>query len=302
MTTKALLKTTASAVALAAGCGIAGTALANDDVLANIDAGNIVKPGIDYALTNLSPFNQITPANVGQLTMQWTLNTGLFDEFQAPPLVVGDVMYIVAPVATVEGDNSASNWVIALDLNTQGTILWEFRPDVDREAALQACCGDQTRGMEYAEGKLFYHTLDGQVFALDAETGEPLWRSIAADVTIREHSAGNGVVIGDLYIVGQCGRRIWASAARFSAYDIEDGQTQWVMYSMGPNNEVGIGPRYAPPYEFMASDAPGSRHLVRRFMASRRWYLLGLLQRRCRHQHVLLRHRQLWTVEPGLSA
>ena len=38
-----------------------------------------------------------------------------------------------------------------------------------------ACCGAQTRGMNYAEGKIFYQTLDGQVFALDAETGEHYW-------------------------------------------------------------------------------------------------------------------------------
>jgi PQQ-dependent dehydrogenase (methanol/ethanol family) len=256
MTSRTLLKTTASAVAVAAGCGVASTALANQSVLDHIAAGDVVQPGITYDQNNRTPFTQITPANVGQLTMQWTLNTGLFDEFQAPPLVVGDVMYIVAPVSTVEGDNSASNWVIALDLNTQGTILWEFRPDVDREAGLQACCGDQTRGMQYADGKIFYHTIDGQVFALDAETGEPLWRSIGGDVTIREHTPGNGVVIGNLYIIGNAGGE-YGVRGKVSAFDIEDGQTQWVMYNMGPNNEVGIGPRYAPPYDYMASPAPG---------------------------------------------
>ncbi len=255
MRNRRFLKTTASMVAVAAGCGLATNALANDDVMANIAAGNVVMPGIDYNQWNQTTFDQITRENVGQLSMAWALNTGLFDEFQAPPLVVGNTMYIVAPVATVQGDNSASNWVIAMDLTTDGTILWEFRPDVDTEAALQACCGDQTRGMYYAEGKLFYHTLDGQVFALDAETGEALWRSIGGDVTIREHNPGNGVVIGDLYIIGNAGGE-YGVRGKVSAFNIDTGQTQWVMYNMGPNNEVGIGPRFDPVYAYMQMEDP----------------------------------------------
>jgi PQQ-dependent dehydrogenase (methanol/ethanol family) len=255
MLKKGILKTAASAVAVAAGCGFATSASANDDVLANIEAGNVVMPGIDYNQWNMTSFEQITPENVGELQMTWTLNTGLMDEFQAPPVVVGDVMYIVAPVATVQGDNSASNWVIALDLTTEGTVLWEFRPDVDREASLQACCGDQTRGIQYAEGKLFYQTLDGQVFALDAETGEALWRSIGADITIREHTPGNGVIVDDLYIIGNAGGE-YGVRGKVSAFDINTGQTQWVMYSMGPNNEVGIGPRFDPVYAYMQMENP----------------------------------------------
>jgi PQQ-dependent dehydrogenase (methanol/ethanol family) len=239
---------------MAAGCGVAGTAFANQDVLDQMAAGNVVTPGINYELWNLSNFDQITPANVGQLTVQWTLSMGLQDEFQAPPVVVGDTMYIVAPVNAADGANQ-NVFVIAIDLNRDGYIMWEFRPDMDREGALTACCGDQTRALHYAEGKIFFHTLDGQVFALDAETGEPLWRSVGADVTIREHAPGNGVVIGDLYIIGNEGGESGVRG-KVSAFDINDGQTQWVMYNMGPNNEVGIGPRFDPVYAYMQIDNP----------------------------------------------
>ena len=255
MRIQTVLKTTASSFALAAGCGLATTAVANDDVLAHIAAGDVVTPGIDYALTNLSPLTQITPDNVGQLTMQWTLTMGMLEEFQAPPVVVGDTMYIVSPVNGSDGLNQAP-FVMAIDLTRDGYILWEFRPDMDREGALTACCGDQTRGLHYAEGKLFFHTLDGQAFALDAQSGEPLWRAVGADVTIREHAAGNGIVVGNLYIIGNEGGESGVRG-KVSAFDIEDGQTQWVMYNMGPSNEVGIGPRYNPQYAYMQSDNPG---------------------------------------------
>ena len=252
MTNRAFLKTTASAIAVAAGCGVATTALANDDVLAMQD-NNVVQPSITYNGWNYSPFDQINTGNVGDLALAWTMQIGVLDVFEASPLVVGDAMYIVTPVNQSEGTGQSPNTVLAVDLNTQ-SIIWEFRPDVDREAALRACCDDQTRGLQYAEGKIFFHTLDGQVFALDAETGEALWRSVGADVTISEHAAGNGIVINDLYIIGNAGGE-FGVRGKVSAFDINDGQTQWVMYSMGPDNEVGIGPRFNT---FYADDQQGS--------------------------------------------
>ena len=190
--------------------------------------------------------DQINTGNVADLTVAWTLQLGVLDQWEASPLVVGDMMYVVSPVNQSEGTGQSPNVVIGIDLNTQ-SIVWEFRPDVDREAGLQACCGAQTRGLNYAEGKVFYNTADGQVFALDAGTGEALWRSIGADITIREHTMGNAIVIGDLFIIGNEGGE-WGVRGKVSAFDIDDGQTQWVMYNMGPNNEVGIGPRFQPFY------------------------------------------------------
>ena len=209
----------------------------------------VVTPGITYNLWNLSSFDQITLANVAQLTVQWTLAIGVLEEFQAPPLVVGNTMYIVAPVNEPDGVGQARSSSRSTSTVT-ATSCGSSVPDVDREGALTACCGDQTRGLHYAEGKIFFHTLDGQVFALDAETGEPLWRSVGADVTIREHAPGNGIVIGDLYIIGNEGGESGVRG-KVSAFDINTGQTQWVMYNEGPNNEVGIGPRFNPQYAYM---------------------------------------------------
>ena len=253
MTTRAALKISSSVFAIAAGCGLASNAVANDDVAALADAGNVVMPSITYNGWNYSPHDQINLNNVGDLTIAWTMQIGVLDVFEASPLVVGDAMYIVTPVNQSEGTGQSPNTVLAIDLNTQ-SITWEFRPDVDREASLLACCNAQTRGLQYAEGKIFFHTLDGQVFALDADTGEALWRSIGADVTIREHTAGNGIIVNDLYIIGNTGGE-FGVRGKISAFDIEDGQTQWVMYSMGPDNEVGIGPRFNT---FYPDDQQGS--------------------------------------------
>ncbi len=246
--TRKLWKATVSTVAVAAGCGFASSAFANDDVMAHIAAGDVVTPNYTYDGHNFSSLDQINLSNVADLTIAWTLQLGVLDQYEASPLVVGDTMYIVSPVNQSEGSGQAPNEVLALDLNNNGNILWEFRPDVDREHGLQACCGAQTRGLQYAEGNIYYHTIDGQVFALDGQTGEALWRSVGADVTIREETAGNGIIIGDLYIIGNQGGE-YGVRGKVSAFDIHTGQTQWVMYSMGPDNEVGIGPRFNPYYD-----------------------------------------------------
>src|SRR3954451_10293634 len=61
------------------------------------DDGNWVMPGKDYASTRFSALNQITPANVGKLGLAFTFSTGTTHGYEAPPLVVNNTMYIVAP-------------------------------------------------------------------------------------------------------------------------------------------------------------------------------------------------------------
>ncbi|MGD9739645.1 MAG: PQQ-binding-like beta-propeller repeat protein [Bauldia sp.] len=240
MSLRKSLRASASLAAVAAGCGIAGSALANDDVVAlSNDPANVVMPSINYAGWNYSELDQITLDNVADLQVAWTWQVGILDSHEASPLVVGDTMYIVSP---------KPNYVYALDLTQNGVIKWEFRPDMNvEEATRQGCCGAQTRGLNYAEGKIFFNTLDGQFFGLDAETGEALWRTVGGDLSIGETTVGNQIVVGDLLIGGNAGGERGVRG-KVQAFDINTGQLQWVMYNMGPDNEVGIGPNYQAFY------------------------------------------------------
>jgi alcohol dehydrogenase (cytochrome c) len=117
-------------------------------------------------------------------------------------------------------------------------------------ATAQTCCGQQTRGLYYAEGKIFYATLDGQIIALDSKSGEQLWHNVGADIVRGEGMAGNGLIVHNLFIVGNEGGERGARG-KAHAYDINTGKNVWTMYNMGPNNEVGIGPAFKP---FSADD------------------------------------------------
>ena len=267
--------------------------MANDDVAALMnDPANVVMPTINYSGWNYSTLDQITLDNVADLQVAWTWQVGILDSHEASPLVVGDTMYIVSP---------KPNYVYALDLTTNGVIKWEFRPDMNvEEATRQGCCGAQTRGLNYAEGKIFFNTLDGQVFGLDAATGEALWRTVGADSSIGETTVGNMLVVDDLFIAGNAGGERGVRG-KVQAFDINTGNLQWVMYNMGPDNEVGIGPRFKPVLR-RRPDRTRCVDLVRRQLASWRRHGLGLFHLGSRAQHLLLLDRQLRPVEPGLPA
>ena len=162
------------------------------------DPSQWVMPNANYAGWNYSALDQINGDNVQTLAMAWTMQHGIQDSHEASPLVIGDTMYIVTP---------KPNYVYALDLMRQGVIKWEFRPEIpDLETAVRsACCGAQTRGLTYADGRIFFATLDGQVFALDAETGDVIWRAENADITIGETVSTAPLVVNDKVIVGVAG-------------------------------------------------------------------------------------------------
>ena len=201
---------------------------------------NWVMPNANYAGWNYSPLDQIDVGNVQNLAMAWTVQLGIQDSHEASPLVIGDTMYIVTP---------KPNYVYALDLAREGVIKWEFRPEIpDLETAVRsACCGAQTRGLTYADGRIFFATLDGQVFALDAETGDVVWRAENANITIGESVPGMPLVVHDKVIVGVAGGERGVRG-HVTAYSLDTGRFRWRYYSMGPNNEVGIGPRFDPFY------------------------------------------------------
>lgn len=108
-----------------------------------------------------SPLTQITPANVDQLGVAWTYDTGLVDRnFEATPLVVGSVMYVTTPTEKV----------VALAADS-GKVLWTYDP---REPRVRV-----SRGLSWWPGdaahapRLVMATSgDGRLIELDPQTGE----------------------------------------------------------------------------------------------------------------------------------
>lgn len=128
--------------------------------------------GGDAGGMKYSPLRQINRENVRRLRVAWTYHTGEISDgtkypvrsaFEATPLVVGGVMYLTTPF----------NRLVALDPET-GRELWSFDPKIDLNASYPLLIN---RGAAYwsdgKESRLFYGTLDGRLFAIDAATGRP---------------------------------------------------------------------------------------------------------------------------------
>src|SRR5204862_8295954 len=124
----------------------------------------------NYSSTRYSPLNQITPANVRNLKLQWAYQSPVAGNWQTTPLVVDGIMYIT----------QRQNDVVALDAAT-GRAFWIYRytPAQDRIV----CCGANNRGLAILGDTLFMGTLDAQLIAIDANTGKAIWKTAVAKTT-----------------------------------------------------------------------------------------------------------------------
>src|SRR5208282_1147290 len=116
--------------------------------------------------TRFSPLKSINTGNVGNLKLAYSFQLGSLRSNEATPLVIGDTMYV--------SSSWGPKYVYALDAAT-GARKWVYQPDIADDVLQYACCDVNSRGVTFADGKLFIGTLDGKLIALDASTGKELW-------------------------------------------------------------------------------------------------------------------------------
>lgn len=218
---------------LLAAFGLIGSlslAKANDELIKlEKEPGQWVMQNKNYANTRYSELNQINTKNVSRLRLAWSFSTGALRGHEGGPLVVGTTMYV---------HSAYPNHVYALDLTQKPyAIKWQYTPVQNSQAVAVACCDVVNRGLAYANGKIFMTTLDGQIIALDANTGKELWKMKHADVTKGETITGAPLVVKDKVLVGVSGGE-FGVRGRVGAYDINTGNRVWLAYSQGPDEEV----------------------------------------------------------------
>lgn len=203
------------------------------------DDGQWTMAAKDYASTRFSALAQITTANVGQLAPVATFSTGLVRGHEAAPIVADGTMYVVGPFP---------NPVFAFDLTRPGLPLkWKFEPKPESTAQGVACCDTVNRGAAYADGRLFFNTLDNQTIALDARTGRELWRVKLGNIGLGESMTMAPLVVKNKVLVGNSGGE-FGVRGWLTALDAATGRIAWRAYSTGPDKDVLIGPAFKPHY------------------------------------------------------
>ncbi|MCB1714575.1 MAG: PQQ-dependent dehydrogenase, methanol/ethanol family, partial [Candidatus Competibacteraceae bacterium] len=195
------------------------------------DPNNWAIWGGNYAGQRYSELDQINAENVGDLQVAWTFSTGVLRGHEGGPLVVGDTLYIHTPFP---------NKVFAIDLNDQ-TIIWKYEPKQDPSVIPVMCCDTVSRGLAYADGKIFLQQADTTLVALNAQSGEVVWSVKNGDPKKGETNTNAPVVINDKIITGISGGE-YGVRGFVAAYNTSDGSLAWKGYSVGPDDEMLIDP------------------------------------------------------------
>ncbi len=202
------------------------------------DDGQWTLAGKNPQLTRFSGLSQIDRSNVGQLQLEWSFSTGVLRGHEAAPLVVGDTMYVVTPFP---------NLLHALDLTRSGEKKWTYRPEPLSEAQGVACCDVVNRGAAYADGRIFFNTLDNHTVAVDAETGKEIWKTKLGEIGMGETMTMAPLVVKGKVFVGNSGGEMGVRGW-ITALDAGSGEIAWRAYHTGPDEDVLIGEDFKPFY------------------------------------------------------
>ncbi len=218
---------------LALTAALAMSAQASDELLKmEKNSADWVSPTGNYANWRYSELDQINKDNVGDLQVAWTFSTGVLRGHEGNPLKIGNMLYLHTPFP---------NKVIALDLDQDGKIVWQYEPKQDPDVIPVMCCDTVNRGVAYGDGKIFLHQADTTLVALDAKTGEVVWKAVNGEPKKGETGTSAPMVVKDKVFVGISGGEFGVQC-HVTAYDINTGKRVWRGYSVGPDDQLLVDP------------------------------------------------------------
>ena len=203
------------------------------------DDGEWRLAGRDPANTRYSGLDQVNAGNVKDLKLAFSFSTGVVRGHEAAPIVAGGTMYVVTPYPNV---------LYALDLTKPGApVKWKVEPKPEASAQGVACCDVVNRVAAYADGRVFFNTLDNQTIAVDAASGRELWRAKLGDITRGETMTMAPLVVKGKVFVGNSGGELGVRGW-LTALDAASGKVAWRAYSVGPDKDALIGASFKPYY------------------------------------------------------
>jgi len=181
--------------------------------------------GRNYAGWRYSSLTQINVGNVAQLRPQWIFQAPGAGKIETTPLVHGGRMWLTAP----------SNHAYALDL-LSGRELWRYHETVPEGVHL--CCGEVNRGFGALGDRLFKVNIEGDLVALDSESGRVVWKTRMADYRKGYSATCAPLVVKSLVLVGVAGADFGARGF-IDAYDVRTGKQVWRFYTVPAPGEPG---------------------------------------------------------------
>jgi len=172
----------------------------------------------------------IDTGSVGRLAPDWYLDLPNDKALVSTPLVVDGILYFTGTM----------NRIRAVDA-TNGKLLWEFDPEVEKHIAQNRKRGwTQSRGISYYNGKIFTATWEGRLIAIHAKTGKQIWSSLTIEPDKKMYITGAPKAFAGKVVVGNGGSEASANRGYVTAYDAETGKQAWRFYIVPGNPADGF--------------------------------------------------------------
>ncbi len=177
--------------------------------------GDIVSWGLGTQGQRHSPLRQINPGTIGKLVPAWSFSFGGEKQRgqESQPLIHDGVMYVTASYSRI----------YALDAKT-GAKLWKYEhrlPD-----GIMPCCDVINRGAALYDNLVIFATLDAQLVALNAKTGEVEWKEKIDDYAAGYSASAAPLIAGGLLLTGVSGGE-FGVVGRVEARDPKTGRMVW---------------------------------------------------------------------------
>ncbi len=208
-----LIATVASFLAAtsASAQGVDEAALAGDQA----STGDVLTNGMGRHLQRYSPLDTLNKDNVKNLVPAWAFSLGGEKQRgqETQPLVHDGVMYITGSYSRM----------YAIDAMT-GEELWQY--DARLPEGILPCCDVINRGAAIYNDKVYFGTLDARIVALDAKTGDVVWRKKIEDYKAGYSYTAAPLIVNGLVITGNSGGEFGIVGA-VQARDAETGELVW---------------------------------------------------------------------------
>jgi alcohol dehydrogenase (cytochrome c) len=201
-----------------------------DEMLRNPPPGDWFTFRRNYQGWSYSPLTQINTSNVSQLQLKWMWSMPENGTMQDTPIVHDGLIYMWG----------VGNTIQALDGKT-GELLWENRLGPAPRNLGPGPSNEETRSMGLYGYNLYVATPQGVIYALDARTGEEVWKTPISDVPGLGWTTGGLIIIKGKVITGMtnCGRKGDNNHCYISAYDAQTGKRDWKFVTVALTGQPG---------------------------------------------------------------
>jgi alcohol dehydrogenase (cytochrome c) len=195
-----------------------------DARLLNPEAENWLQWRGNYAGWTYSPLEQIDSDNVKDLSVAWVYSTGVSGGHEAPPIVNNGYMYVSTP----------GHQVIALNAQS-GNEIWRYKRKLPKD---HFAMHNTNRGVALYKDKVYFSGLDTCAIALDATSGEKVWKNCLANWRLGFHMTIAPLAVDGLIIYGLSGAE-YGIRCFLVALDADTGEEVWRTYTIPEPGDPG---------------------------------------------------------------